>query len=234
MERLLGTEWYNQLHFIVSNGLLSSTAQKVNNERLNNNIIPPKGSLLMFRAFRETPFSKVKVIILGNEPSYMYENGIPTYDGLAFSGAASYFPSQTLDIILDEVELECYEGFSLNRKTKYDLLSWAEQGVLLLNTTHTVSENKDNSHLNIWKPFTEHVIKLLNKKHGIVWMLWGEKAIKYQNLITNTTHAKICTSYPSFKSKNTSLNNYPAFKNSNCFLKVNEELDARNISKIMW
>lgn len=234
LEKLLGKEWFNVLKPIVYSGLLSDIAKKVNYDRLKYDVIPPKNSLLMFRAFRETPYSKVKVVVLGQDPFHSYENDIPVFDGLAFSNANSHHISPSLANILKEIENSHSEGLDLDRTSRSDLTGWANQGVLLINTAHSVIKGRPGSHLKYWKPFTDFVIKELNKKDNLVWLLWGTKAIKYSELITNRSHAKICTSHPSPLSNTKIVGKYPAFNGSNCFLAVNEELEARNKSKIVW
>jgi len=234
IKKLLGEEWYEKLEPIINNGTLSDIAKKVNYDRDKHDVIPPKGSLLMFRALRETPYSKVKLIILGQDPYTGYENDIPIFDGLAFSNGASHHPSPSLVNILKEIEDSHAEGLDLSRTSKYDLTGWANQGVLLINTAHSVISGKPGSHLKYWKPFTEYIIEKLNEKDDLVWLLWGNHAINYKKLITNTTHATICTSHPSPLGFKKTVKQYPAFSGSNCFIKANDELEARNKTKVIW
>ncbi len=234
LQKLLGEEWYQIMKPVIDDGLLSDIAKKVNYDRNKYDVIPPKGSLLMFRAFRETPYSKVKLVILGQDPYTGYENGIPIFDGLAFSNGASYHPSPSLVNILKEIENSHSEGLDLNRTSKYDLTSWANQGVLLINTAHSVRKHSPGSHLKYWKRFTKHVLEKLNEKDDLVWLLWGNHAIRHGELVTNRSHAKICTSHPSPLAFKKTVKNYPAFSGSNCFIEANNELKARNKSKIIW
>lgn len=232
--RLFGEEWFQVLKPIVDNGLLANIAKKVNSARLKHVVIPPKSSYTMFRAFRETPYSKVKVIILGEDPYHSYEGDTPVFDGLAFSNGNTYHTSSSLKNILKELEDSQADGLDLKMTTRQDLTHWAIQGVLLINTAHSVIKGQPGSHLHLWKDFTEYVLKKLNEKHGLVWLLWGQKSIDYKKYITNRTHAVICTSHPSPFSAHSTVGEYPAFIGSNCFNEANEELSARNISKIVW
>jgi len=188
----------------------------------------------MFRAFRETPYSKVKIVILGQDPFHSYEGDIPVFDGLAFSNGNSHHIFPSLRNILKELENSQSDGLNLKLSIKRDLTPWAMQGVLLINTAHSVVKGQPGSHLQLWKDFTAYVLKKLNEKHGLVWLLWGQKSINYKKYITNRTHATICTSHPSPFSANNNAGEYPAFIGSNCFNEANEELNARNISKIVW
>lgn len=127
---------------------------------------PPKEKI--FRAFELTPLSDTKVVILGMDP---YHNGAAT--GLAFSvedEKRSLNPS--LKNILKEVNRQ---GKVYRRKG--DLTSWAEQGVLLINTALTVTSGKAGSHLQYWIPFTKKVLQeLAEDNNPKVFMLWGKKA----------------------------------------------------------
>jgi uracil-DNA glycosylase len=234
LKRLFGEEWYQLLKPIIDNGLVSDIAKKINGYRTNHVVIPPKGAPTMFRAFRETPYSKVKVIILGQDPYHSYEGDIPVFDGLAFSNGNTYHASPSLRNIIKELEDSMSDGLDLKLSTKQDLTSWAMQGVLLINTAHSVLKGQPGSHLHLWKEFTEYVLKKLNEKNDLIWLLWGQKSINYKQYITNRSHTVICTSHPSPFSANNTVGEYPAFIGSNCFNEANEELDARNISKIVW
>ena len=231
---LLGDQWYEQLNGFIHQGYLTEIAKKVNLERKKKNVIPEKGSKLMFKAFRETPYNSVKVIILGQDPYHTIENGRCVFDGLAFSNSASLKPQPSLKNILEEVERDVYDGFKLDRIAKLSLYSWAHQGVLLVNTSHSVAKGSPGSHLALWKPFTLKVIEALNRKNDIVWLLWGGKSLAFKKYITNPSHAVIGTSHPSPLAVNKPVQGYPPFKESGCFSKVNEELEMRNKSKIMW
>lgn len=130
--------------------------------------------------------------------------------------------------ILEEVENDIYDGFTLERVVNFSLFGWAEQGVLLLNTALSVRWNQPESHIHIWQPFTKAVIEAVNKKNNIVWMLWGNKAANYKKLITNPSHAIIAVGHPS------PLNTANPFKGCKCFSKCNYELEIRNKEIIKW
>lgn len=231
---LLGESWYNQLEEFIQSDSLSSIAKRVNFKRRKATVIPESGSPLMFTAFRETPYNKVKVVILGQDPYHSMENGHYVFDGLAFSNAGSMKPQPSLRNILTEVERDMYDEVKIDRVVKLSLYDWARQGVLLVNTAHTVEKGNPGSHLALWKPFTLEVIKKLNEKNDIVWLLWGGKAIAYKEYISNPSHTTICTSHPSPLGATKGVQGYPAFVKSGCFSKVNEELEVRNIKKIHW
>jgi uracil-DNA glycosylase len=189
-------------------------------------IIPSKGTPLFFKAFKITPYSKVKVVVLGQDP---YHNPVEAYDGLAFSNSTIQNPQPSLVNILDEVEKDVYNGLWLNKDAS--LYPWAEQGVLLINTAHTVEKNKPASHLTLWLDFTKFVVKELNKKNNVIWLLWGRQAQNYGVLITNPTHYILKSSHPSpLGYDKTDM----PFKGCKHFSKVNEQLGIRNIKQINW
>lgn len=141
--------------------------------RQSRTILPAKEDV--FKAFQLTPFGQIKVIIIGQNP--YPQDGVA--DGLAFSfkdGKKHQQGMQALDIILDEIERDCYKGFNLNRD--YDLSYLAKQGVLLLNSWLTVFKGDPNSHKDIgWQIFTSKVIQeLIKERTPKVFMLWGNEA----------------------------------------------------------
>lgn len=229
-EKLFGADWFNRLQNFINSGQLGNIAKKVQHKRNMHFIKPDKGSPLLFRAFRETPYNKVKVVIFGKEPYHAEENNHNVFDGIAYSNAGSVKAQPSLKNILDEVERDCYEGLKLDRSTKLSLYDWARQGVLLTNISHTIEQGIPGSHLAIWKPFTIEIVKLLNEKDDIVWMLWGIDVIKFKQYITNPSHHIICTSHPADKT----VDEYPLFEGSGCFSECNRELEKRNKTKIWW
>ena len=127
LNMLFGDEWYNALKRMLKTNYWKALGQKIAGERIMYNIFPEKGSDTLFKAFRTTPLSKVRVVILGQDP---YQDG--SYDGFAFSNRDDLQKiSNSLRNILKEVESDVYDGFQIDQNP--DLTRWAEQGVLLLN-----------------------------------------------------------------------------------------------------
>lgn len=230
-KELFGESWAGILEEYLELGKLNVIAKKVNIDRNQFQIIPEQGSPLFFKAFRETLYNEVKVVILGQDPYHSPPNA---FDGLAFSNSFLDSQQPSLKNILAEVERDIYDGFELERLSRQSLYSWAEQGVLLINVAHSVRAKKPGSHLPLWEPFTLEVIKALNKKDDLIWLLWGNYAISYKEYISNKSHYIICTSHPSSYSYMKPVKQYPPFWKSNCFSQVNEQLEARNLSRIKW
>lgn len=222
-------DWYSKLKHYLETPEFAKIAIQINQERKIKNIIPTQGSELFLKVFRVVPFNSVIVNVLGQDPYY---NPPEAFDGLAFSNSTLDSSQPSLSNILEEVENDVYDGFNLERLNNFSLYNWAEQGVFLNNTAHTVVQGMPESHLYYWRNFTIEVIKALNDKDNIVHLLWGRKAQAYKKYITNTTHYIIETSHPSplsFKDK------APIpFVDSKCFSRCNEFLREKNIKEIIW
>jgi len=221
-------DWYEVLEPYVESRDFHNIAVKIASERKFNVILPPQGSDLFLKIFREVPYNNVKVVILGQDPYH----GDGQFDGLAFSNSTLDFPQPSLSNILEEVENDIYDGFNLDRINNFSLYPWAEQGVFLVNVAHTVIKGKPASHMRYWKRFTDEVVKALNKRDDIVWLMWGRFAQNYDIFINNPTHHIIKTSHPSplGVSKEAPI----SFRDSKCFSKCNQFLKEKNIKEIVW
>ena len=176
----------------------------------------------LFSALKATPFSKVKVVILGQDP--YHEPG--QAHGMAFSVKPGVqIPPSLLNMYK---ELNAEFGYSIP-KTGY-LMKWAEQGVLLLNTVLTVRSGEANSHHGKgWENFTDEIIRQLNMRHdGVVFMLWGNNARRKKELITNSQHYVLEAAHPS------PLSASRGFMGCGHFKKANEFLISNLKSPIDW
>ena len=176
----------------------------------------------LFNALHYTPYSKVKVVILGQDPYH----GPNQAHGLSFSVNPGVKAPPSLINMYKELQsdLGCYipnNGY---------LKKWADQGVLLLNTVLTVRAGEANSHKNKgWEEFTTKVIQVLNEKETpIVFILWGNNAISKASLITNKKHLIIKSVHPS------PLSASRGFFGSKPFSKANNFLISTNQTPIDW
>ena len=228
LEKYFDKSWIEVMGYLHTPHFLKVAKWIAERRKLGFEIIPEKGSNLLFNIFKIVPYNKVKVVILGQDP-YTAENA---YDGIAFSNSFLLQPQPSLTNILKEVESDIYNGFNLERIANISLYDWAEQGVFLVNTAHTVENDVPGSHLKVWKKFTISMINAINKKNDVVWMLWGRKAQAYEEFNTNPSHAIIKTAHPSPLGCK-----YKApipFVGSKCFSKANYELEIRNKKEIRW
>ena len=187
-------------------------------EKAAGKIIYPPGPLI-FNAFNQTSFDKVKVVILGQDPYH----GAGQAHGLSFSVPNGIKPPPSLVNIFKEIETDIGIAMPL---AYGNLTRWAEQGVLLLNAALTVRANEPNSHAKIgWLDFTDSVIqKISDEKKGVVFLLWGKFAQEKQVLVDETKHHVLKAAHPSPFSANNGFFGCKHFSKTNNFL-VKEGLE---------
>ena len=181
------------------------------------------GNSLIFNAFNHTPFKKVKVVIIGQDPYH----GPNQAHGLSFSVQKGVPVPPSLQNIFKELQAE-YSDFLYPKHG--DLSSWADQGVLLLNATLTVEASKAGSHQNQgWEKFTDRVIETLSEKRsGIVFLLWGKYAQAKARLINQEKHFILTAAHPS------PFSAYNGFFGCKHFIKANEFLERNGEKGIDW
>ena len=175
----------------------------------------------IYKAFKLTPFDKVKVVILGQDPYH----GPNQANGLAFSVNRGVKMPPSLKNIFKELR----NDLGVTMPAHGDLSKWAKQGVLLLNTCLTVKPGKPNSHNNVgWQEFIiRTIVELSSRNSNIVWVLWGNKAKEFKKFIRNH-HFVIESKHPSPFSAN------KGFFGSKPFSKINSMLTFLNKSEIDW
>lgn len=174
----------------------------------------------IYRALDLTPFDKVRVVILGQDP--YHEQG--QANGLAFSVYEGVKMPPSLRNMYKELE----DDLGITRDTT-DLSDWAEQGVLLLNTALSVIEGEANSMASIWEPFTDRLIELIDEnKKPVIFVLWGGNAKKKKRLIKNNKSLIIESAHPS------PLSAYRGFFGSKPYSKINASLIELNQKPINW
>lgn len=189
-------------------------------EKKNYKIYPPGSEI--FSAFNYTPFDKVKVVILGQDPYH----GAGQANGLCFSVKEGIPHPPSLRNIFKELNQDL--GFPIPKSG--NLEKWARQGVLLLNATLTVRANQAGSHQNQgWERFTDKVIFSLSEiNEHLVFILWGKYAQNKELLIDGSKHFIIKSAHPSPFSADR------GFFGSKPFSKANDYLAKQNISPIDW
>jgi uracil-DNA glycosylase len=183
-------------------------------------VYPPAKDI--FNAFDFTPLSKVKVVIIGQDP--YHEPGQAT--GLCFS----VNPSVEIPPSLVNIYQELHDDLGCRIPNNGYLKKWADQGVLLLNTVLTVRAHQANSHRGIgWETFTDAAIKILNDvDRPIVFILWGRPAQQKETMLTNPRHLILKSAHPS------PLSAYRGFFGSRPFSKTNEFLEKNGLTPIDW
>lgn len=187
----------------------------------NATIFPPSDEI--FNAFNLTPFNKIRVVLLGQDP---YHNNGQAH-GLCFSVPRGEKFPPSLKNIFKELSTE-YPDFKMPEHGSLE--SWAKQGVFLLNTTLTVEAHQANSHKDIgWQTFTDSIIKLISEKtkKGVVFLLWGGFAHRKEALVDKRKHRVVKAAHPS------PLSSYRFF-GCKCFSKTNAQLKVLGHEPINW
>lgn len=190
-------------------------------EVAHGKIIYP-ASAHIFNAIQHTPFSELKVVIIGQDP---YHNPGQAH-GLSFSVPHGIKPPPSLMNIFKELKSDC----GIEPPTHGCLESWAKQGVLLLNSALTVEQNKPQSHANIgWQQFTDTIIRHINQHPDrIIYLLWGSHAQKKAELIDTQKHFILTAPHPS------PLSAHRGFLGCKHFSKTNEILKKTGRIPIDW
>jgi uracil-DNA glycosylase len=222
MDIPMDISWKAELENELSKSYFLSIMAFLNRERVAGKIIYPQESLI-FNAFNQTPFDKVRVVILGQDP---YHNPGQAH-GLSFSVPMGIKPPRSLVNIYKEIQADTGIAMPLDYG---NLTHWAEQGVLLLNAFLTVRANEPASHAKIgWMDFTDAVIKkIADNKKGVIFLLWGNFAQQKQVLIDETKHFLLKAPHPSPFSAN------KGFFGCRHFSKTNELLIQQGGAPIDW
>ena len=213
--------WKKVLHQEFGKEYFQQLALFLKTEKMQGKTIYPPGSLI-FNAFDKTPFNKVKVVLLGQDPYH----GPGQAHGLCFSVPDGVPPPPSLVNMYKELHTDI--GMAIPKTG--NLTKWAEQGVLLLNAVLTVRAGEAASHSKIgWMNFTDAVIKKISaEKKGIVFLLWGRFAQEKQVLIDGTKHFILKAAHPS------PLSAHNGFFGCKHFSKTNELLVQQGLDPIDW
>lgn len=214
-------EWAEILKDYFQTKSFKDLADFVREEYRSKNIYPKPQDI--FKAFWLTPFSKVKVVILGQDPYH----GTGQAHGLSFSVPLGVVPPPSLKNIYKEIEsdLQIKKDFS-----KGNLEDWAKQGVFLLNAILSVVAHTPASHQKIgWEEFTDYIIKKISdQKENVVFILWGNFARSKKYLIDQNKHLVLESAHPSpFSAQNGFFGSHP-------FSRCNQYLIDRGQKPINW
>ena len=212
--------WKPYLEEEINKPYFQELGEFVRKERQTNQVFPPKGEV--FTAFELTPFDRVKVVILGQDP-YHDDNQA---HGLSFSVKKGVKLPPSLRNIFEELK----NDMGIPPASHGNLSHWASQGVLMLNAVLTVQAHQANSHKDKgWEMFTDSVIKLISdQKNNMVFVLWGRYAQKKGKVIDKKKHTIIASAHPSpFSARN-------GFFGSKPFSQINNALREANLEEIDW
>ena len=221
MDVQLEESWKKELSEEFGKPYFQKIVSFLKEEKKAGKIIYPPGKLI-FNAFQCTPLSKVKVVIMGQDP---YHNAGQAH-GLSFSVPDGVKPPPSLLNIFKEI----HDDLGIPFPATGNLEKWARQGVLLLNASLTVEANQPMSHSQLgWHIFTDEVIRHISMtRENIVFMLWGRFAQNKENLIDSTRHKILKAAHPS------PLSAYNGFLGCRHFSQANNWLSEHRVSPIDW
>lgn len=216
----LGNDWDLMLKDEFKKDYYLALREFLKAEYFSRRIYPPMNDI--FNALKYTSYEDTRVVILGQDPYHGYGQA----HGLCFSVKEGTIPPPSLKNIFKELKSE----LNIDEPPTGELVGWAKQGVLLLNTTLTVREASPQSHKGKgWEILTDKIISLINEKETpVVFMLWGGNARAKKTLITNPNHLVLECAHPS------PLSAYNGFFGCGHFIKANEFLIGKGEKSISW
>jgi uracil-DNA glycosylase len=229
--KLQESGWGEVLRLFLNSSDFESVIQKLYDEvKMDRRFTP--GLKHVFRAFEQCPFSKTKVVMIGQDP--YFTPGVA--DGIAFSCGLTGKAQPSLKYMFDAIEKNIHQEFPTYQDP--DLTRWANQGILLLNSALTVQMNKPGTHYDIWKDFLIFVIdQIRSKKDDVLFVLLGKQAETFREYIESPILGA-----PVYQSQIISVS-HPAsaayqkareWNGGHIFNDINEWLKSRNLGVISW
>ena len=221
MEVIIHNSWKKIIQSEMKKNYFKDLDKFIDESYASNACFPPKK--LIFNAFKLTSYNSLKVVIIGQDPYHQINQA----EGLCFSVLKTSSIPPSLRNIFKEIKYD----LDIEIPVIGSLKRWASQGVLLVNSVLTVSENTPESHKNRgWEVFTDTIIKHISKKrNNIVFLLWGNYSIKKEKIIDASKHLILKSGHPS----PLSANKGKWFGNKH-FSKTNIYLKEHNIEPINW
>jgi len=184
-------------------------------------------SINTFRVFKELPLEDIKCIFLFQDPYFTFKDGLPIADGLALGCSIHKKIQPTLRQFYTGIEEELFNGFNLDWDLEECNVSYlVEQGVMMLNAALTVEKDKAGSHKQLWKPFTEYIIKNIVNKYNIPIVLCGKDAQEYDSIIESKTFK---VSHPASASYNGGK-----WNTNGVFTELNKLFEKQMVESVSW
>ena len=217
----LEESWKSALREEFDKPYMRELGEFLRREKAAGKVIYPPGPLI-FNALNSTPLDQVKVVIIGQDPYH----GPGQAHGLCFSVQPGVPAPPSLQNIYKELQRDLNVAIPSHGYLQH----WAEQGVLLLNTSLTVEQARAGSHAQAgWQQFTDRVIEVVNERcDGVVFLLWGSHAQSKQKLIDPRKHLILKSAHPS------PLSAYRGFLGNGHFSRTNKFLEQNGKTPIDW
>ena len=216
----IDNDWLEPLSVEFKKPYYRELYKKVKHEYETRRVFPEADDI--FNAFQFTPLSRVKVVILGQDPYHNYGQA----HGLCFSVK----PDVEIPPSLVNIYQELHDDLGCDIPNNGYLKKWADQGVMLLNTVLTVRAHAANSHQGIgWETFTDAAIKILNEQdRPMVFLLWGRPAQNKKSMLTNPKHLILKAPHPS------PLSAFRGFMGCRHFSQANDFLKNNGVEPVDW
>lgn len=224
-ELLKSSGWHNILKgFLLSEDfdkIIFALKDEVDNDR---RFTPPLKQV--FRSFQECPVDDLKVVFIGQDP-YPQLN---VADGISFSCGNTMKKEASLRYIHNAIAKTVYNDKIQAKDLSADLTPWANQGILMLNTSLTTEIGKIGKHFSIWEPFTNYMLDMINSMDkSVIFVFLGKKAQEYEELISDK-HVKLYASHPA----SAAYQKQQEWDCNDVFNKINAKLIENNQKIITW
>lgn len=211
----LPEDWNDAMADELALPYLAELADFVRDQRREHEVFPPEADV--FNALKLTPLNNIRVLLLGQDPYH----DVGQAHGLCFSVKSGIKPPPSLKNIFKELRFD----LGIEPPSHGDLTSWAQQGILLLNTVLTVRAHEANSHKGRgWERLTDAIIRRVNDRPHVVFLLWGAAAHKKADLIDEKRHTVIRCAHPSPLSARLFFGSKP-FSRTNAALRGHSQLE---------
>lgn len=224
------TKFHESYHEIMQPFIESDKCNEIysflKNESGRGAMLAPQ-SINTFRVFKELPLEDIKCIFMFQDPYFVFKEEVPVATGVALDCSVTKKQQPTLKQFFHGIEEELYGGLSLQWNTEQcDLSYLTEQGIMMLNASLTVEQNKAGSHKELWKPFTNYIIDKIVNRYNIPIVLLGKDAQEYESEIDSIV---LKASHPASAS-------YTGGKwNTNgVFTKLNEIIWEQHEEIVLW
>lgn len=219
--------WHSKMKPFIESEACDNIYKHLKAESKRGKKIAPLSSVT-YRCFQETPLDELKVVMIGMCPYHTFYNGQPVADGLLMGCSVTGKLQPSLDKFYDGIEVDVYNGLSLNHTKNPDVAYLAKQGVLMYNAALTTEMNKAGSHIDLWEPFTKYLLEDVISTTGVPIIFLGKDAARYAKYVPPFSWTFTLTHPASAAYKQSDWDTEGAFT------KVNKVLKDNNNFTIEW
>ena len=223
---MFGT-WWKKIEPLFDNGTMDGIYDFLKSEGKRGVKIAPLSSDV-YNVFQKVEINNVNVIILGQDPYFKFENGVPIANGIMFDCANTMKLQPSLEILYNGIEKDVYDGLALERIKNPDLTFMCNEGILLLNSALTVEEKKPESHSEIWKPFIQYLFENVFRYMDVPIFYLGKNAQYFQQFSFNKS-LDFLLSHPASTAYNKNV-----WETNDVFKKVTDIVYKNNGIRLQW